>query len=134
MLPVCRMQNPAQVSQRLSISVRYRMCHVATCTDLTLFCVFVLLHNNENYNDTYRMDNYSSHESQLYCKAHHRQLLQPKAKFDQDNDVEPVTKSSELSLSLLSFASLSLHSSARSLARPRHSKQIIINKATIHIN
>ena len=42
-----------------------------------------------------RMDNYSSHEGQVYCKAHHRQLFQPQVKLDNEDDVDIVAKSSK---------------------------------------
>lgn len=42
-----------------------------------------------------RIDNYSSHEGQVYCKAHHRQLFQPQVKLDNENDVDVVAKSSK---------------------------------------
>lgn len=54
-----------------------------------------------------RMDNYSSHKSQLYCKAHHGQLFQPKAKFGEHNDVRAVTKSGEYPAHLLKLIYLS---------------------------
>jgi hypothetical protein len=42
-----------------------------------------------------RVDNYSSHEGQVYCKAHHRQIFQPQVKLDNEDDVDIVTKSSK---------------------------------------
>lgn len=39
--------------------------------------------------------NYSSHEGQVFCKAHHRQLFQPQAKLDNEVDVDVVAKSSK---------------------------------------
>lgn len=42
-----------------------------------------------------RVDNYSSHEGQVYCKAHHRQIFQPQVKLDNNDDVDIVTKSSK---------------------------------------
>jgi len=42
-----------------------------------------------------RMDNYSSHEGQVYCKAHHRQIFQPQVKLDSADDVDIVAKSSK---------------------------------------
>lgn len=42
-----------------------------------------------------RMDSYSSHEGQVYCKAHHRQLFQPQVKLDNEDDVDIVAKSSK---------------------------------------
>lgn len=42
-----------------------------------------------------RVDNYSSHEGQVYCKAHHRQIFQPQVKLDDDDDVDIVAKSSK---------------------------------------
>lgn len=42
-----------------------------------------------------RVDNYSSHEGQVYCKAHHRQIFQPQVKLDNSNDVDIVAKSSK---------------------------------------
>lgn len=42
-----------------------------------------------------RVDNYSSHEGQVYCKAHHRQIFQPQVKLDNGNDVDIVAKSSK---------------------------------------
>lgn len=42
-----------------------------------------------------RIDNYSSHEGQVYCKAHHRQLFQPQVKLDSEDDVDIVAKSSK---------------------------------------
>lgn len=42
-----------------------------------------------------RVDNYSSHEGQVYCKAHHRQIFQPQVKLDNDEDVDIVAKSSK---------------------------------------
>uniref|UniRef100_A0A6G1SCF8 Xin actin-binding repeat-containing protein 2 n=1 Tax=Aceria tosichella TaxID=561515 RepID=A0A6G1SCF8_9ACAR len=40
-----------------------------------------------------RVDNYSSHEGQVYCKAHHRQIFQPQVKLDSEDDVDIVAKS-----------------------------------------
>lgn len=31
------------------------------------------------------MDSYSSHEGQIYCKPHFKQLFQPKPNFDNNN-------------------------------------------------
>lgn len=42
-----------------------------------------------------RVDNYSSHEGQVYCKAHHRQIFQPQVKLDTEDDVDIVAKSSK---------------------------------------
>lgn len=42
-----------------------------------------------------RVDNYSSHEGQVYCKAHHRQIFQPQVKLDSEDDVDIVAKSSK---------------------------------------
>lgn len=42
-----------------------------------------------------RVDNYSSHEGQVYCKAHHRQIFQPQVKLDNEDDVDIVAKSSK---------------------------------------
>jgi len=42
-----------------------------------------------------RVDNYSSHEGQVYCKAHHRQIFQPQVKLDNGEDVDTVAKSSK---------------------------------------
>lgn len=45
-----------------------------------------------------RVDNYSSHEGQVYCKAHHRQIFQPRVKLDNEDDVDIVAKSSKYHL------------------------------------
>lgn len=42
-----------------------------------------------------RVDNYSSHEGQVYCKAHHKQIFQPQVKLDNGDDVDIVAKSSK---------------------------------------
>lgn len=42
-----------------------------------------------------RVDNYSSHEGQVYCKAHHRQIFQPQVRLDNEDDVDIVAKSSK---------------------------------------
>lgn len=42
-----------------------------------------------------RVDNYSSHEGRVYCKAHHRQIFQPQVKLDKEDDVDIVAKSSK---------------------------------------
>lgn len=42
-----------------------------------------------------RVDNYSSHEGQVYCKAHHRQIFQPQVRLDSEDDVDIVAKSSK---------------------------------------
>lgn len=48
-----------------------------------------------------RVDNYSSHEGQVYCKAHHRQIFQPQVKLDDDEDVDIVAKSSKYAKGLI---------------------------------
>lgn len=55
-----------------------------------------------------RIDNYSSHEGQVYCKAHHRQLFQPQVKLDNDDDVDVVAKSSKY-ISIESYIKHCLH-------------------------
>jgi hypothetical protein len=42
-----------------------------------------------------RIDNYSSHEGKVYCKAHHRQIFQPQVNLDNEDDVDIVAKSSK---------------------------------------
>ncbi|KAG9508485.1 LIM domain and actin-binding protein 1, partial [Fragariocoptes setiger] len=39
-----------------------------------------------------RIDNFASHEGRVYCKAHHRQLFQPKPTFDADDNDEMANK------------------------------------------
>lgn len=47
-----------------------------------------------------RVDNYSSHEGEVYCKIHHRQLFQPQVKLDTDDDSNSVANSSKYHLGL----------------------------------
>lgn len=42
-----------------------------------------------------RIDNYASHEGQVYCKLHHKQIFQPQVKLNSDSDAESVAKSSK---------------------------------------
>lgn len=42
-----------------------------------------------------RINNYSSHDGKVYCKAHHKQLFQPQVKLDSEDDVDIVAKSSK---------------------------------------
>lgn len=42
-----------------------------------------------------QINSYASHEGQVYCKAHHRQIIQPAVKVDNENDVDIVAKSSK---------------------------------------
>jgi hypothetical protein len=72
-----------------------------------------------------RVDNYASHEGQVYCKAHHRQIFQPQVKLDNEDDVDIVAKSSKYShsgwffLHVLDMIAVAWQSELKTVAHPR---------------
>ena len=57
-----------------------KFCHEINSSNINIVC--------HSFID-FSVDNYSSHEGEVYCNPHFKQLFQPKAKFESNDDPAP---------------------------------------------